>query len=101
MLSIDQRASVQCFACLKNLSVSLLTDRRGVETKHAGQRQLTVLELARPHAHPPVWRDHLVATARASLMIELREQNPVLHESPRGIRRRVHLHLFLLPASGI
>ena len=42
------------------------------------------IELAREHAHPPVWYAHLVASARAALVVIETEHNGILHDVPCG-----------------
>ena len=94
MLSVDQRMSVDRLAGLQDLAVAILSDRRRVETEHARQRQTSAGHLATRHAHPPVRHDELVAAARASLVIEFSEHDPVLHQLPAVVH--IHLHLFVL-----
>src|SRR5437667_12835104 len=98
MLSIDERAPVERFAHLEDLTVSVPTDRRRVEAEHAGERQPPAGHIAARHPHPPIRYEGLVAIpSGAALMVEFHENNAVLHELPSGIH--VHIHVFVLPSA--
>ena len=93
MLAIDEWAAVQRFACLKEFAVAGFPDGRRIETEHADERQARLAAAPAKHAHPPVWRDDIVAAAAAALMIDLDDNLAVRHEMPcRGgiLRRRGH-----------
>ena len=96
MLSVDQRSPVERFADLKQFAVSILADGGRVETEHARQRQTAARSVAARHAHPPVRHDEFIATARATLVIEVRKDDPVPHELPPGGHRHVHRRVFVL-----
>ena len=96
MLPVDQRPPIQRLARLKDLPVSVLANRRWIEAQHARECQLAMGRLSTGHPHPPVRNHDLGAPARASLMIEFGEHDPVLHELPAVVHGHRHLHVIVL-----
>jgi hypothetical protein len=82
MLTIDQRPAVQRLANLEQLTIAVLSDARRIEAQHRIERHPAASRTAARHSHPPVRRHELVASTRATLVVEVREENAVLHQHP-------------------
>ena len=91
VLVIDERVPLERLADLHDVAVTLLADRRGIETEHQVQRQRAAPDRSASHSHPPVGRGHLALAARAALVVEHHEDDRVLHERPSR-HRHVVLH---------
>ena len=82
VLPVHEQHVVARFADLDEQAVAARTDRDGLEAEHAGQRERAAAGGARRHAHQPVGRAKLIASARTTLVVERAEDHAVGHQHP-------------------
>ena len=83
MLAVDERPAVERFADLEDLAVAVLAERRRIEAEHQVELQSPrARAAARAMPIHQFCRRELVAAARAALVIQVEEDDAVLHEVP-------------------
>src|SRR6185369_1577931 len=74
--------TVERLARLEQQRVAARSDTRRVEAEHGARLKPAAGQRVRCHEHSPIQRSELVCSARAALLVVLREREAVGHEVP-------------------
>src|ERR1700730_4714684 len=91
VLAVHDRFTVRSFAELKKFRIAPTRNCRWLQTEHPTSSESSCTQSALRHRHQPARSKNLIRSARAGLLLRIKESRAVEHNCPRAFLRHEHV----------
>src|SRR5580704_1402283 len=91
VLAVHDGFAVRSLAELKKFRIAPTRNCRWLQTEHPASSESTWTQSALGHGHQPARSKNFIRTARAGLLLSIKESRAVEHNCPRAFLRHEHV----------